>query len=163
MESKSLQIEKQQTVTPGSTKRRTKFWKPPIVNVDEEEVAKTNSSSSIENSRRGSMCSSQGSPIKVSPKKGKDQKSKKSSSPTVGGGQDDVHRKSRRNSKEKSESPRDENRLSAGARLYRVMEEQALGEAIGGLNENSYTGESRRMSLCSPVTSSPNFRYTPNI
>lgn len=154
-----MQVDKQ--VPPGNSKRRTKFWKQqPIVNyADEEEVVKPNSCSSVENSRRGSVSSSQGSPIKVSPKKGKDQKSKKSAS-AVGGGQDDVHRKSRRNSKEKIESPRDENRLSAGARLYRVMEEQALGEAIELQSANLYTGESRRMSLCSPVTSSPNFRYS---
>lgn len=147
----------------NNSKRRTKFWKQPITNyVDEEEIVKTNSSSSVENSRRESMSSGQGSPIKSSPKKSKEQKSKKSALPNVSVGQDDTmimcRRTNRKNSKDRNESPRDENRLSAGARLYRVMEEHALGETLRESNENLYSGGSRRRSLCSPG-SSPNFRY----
>lgn len=151
-------------MTAGNSKRRTKFWKQPIINyVDEEEIVKTNSSSSVENSRRESMSSGQGSPIKSSPKKSKDQKAKKS--PSSQNSADDAtsssstnRRANRRNSKDRNESPRDENRLSAGARLYRVMEEQSLGEHSGESNENLYPEGSRRMSLCSPG-SSPNFWY----
>ncbi|XP_074106071.1 uncharacterized protein LOC141531888 [Cotesia typhae] len=108
--------------------------------LDEDEVLQIRSGgSSVDNSRRESLASqASGSPSRTSPKKSRDRK-------VVS--QDDVIRRPRR---ERSDSPGNESRLSAGARLYRVLEEQALGEAIVASAEGLYINGLRAIERGKP-------------
>ncbi|XP_063984492.1 hyccin isoform X2 [Diachasmimorpha longicaudata] len=100
-----------------STKRRAWLRKHPQHSLDDDEVNPPRSGgSSVDTSRRESLASSHSSPNRTSPK----QKSKEKKI------DEEVHRRR----KDKNSSPGSESRLSAGARLYRVLEEQALGEKI---------------------------------
>ncbi|XP_034951334.1 uncharacterized protein [Chelonus insularis] len=113
-------VEEKPRPSPSGSKRRVWLRKHAHQSLDDDDVAQLRSgSSSIDNSRRESLASSHGSPSRISPKRLRD---KKPDSLT-----DQVIRRSR---KDDSDSLQNENRLSAGARLYRVLEEQALGEAI---------------------------------
>ncbi|XP_044597645.1 uncharacterized protein LOC123274192, partial [Cotesia glomerata] len=114
--------------SPSSGKRRAWLRKHMPQSLDEDEVLQIRSGgSSVDNSRRESLASqASGSPSRTSPKKSRDRK-------VVS--QDDVIRRPRR---ERSDSPGNESRLSAGARLYRVLEEQALGEVIVASAEGLY-------------------------
>lgn len=118
--------DKQHTSSQGASKRRNWLRKHAIhSSFDEDEQSRRGSAHGLmasgENSRRESVCSAAGgqsssSPSRAaaaSPKKTRDNNKK----------DDEVHKRSRRDSKH--ESP--ESRLSAGARLYRVLEEQVLG------------------------------------
>lgn len=107
--------------SPSGGKRRAWLRKHMHQSLDEDEVLQIRSGgSSVDNSRRESLASqASGSPSRTSPKKLRDRK--------AGSAQEEVVRRPRR---DRSDSPGNESRLSAGARLYRVLEEQALGEAI---------------------------------
>ena len=72
---------------------------------------------------------------------------------------DEVHRRTRKDAKERGGSPGNESRLSAGARLYRVLEEQALGEAIVASVDTLYVPRSRPNSLCTTAALSNYSRY----
>lgn len=141
VELSNCQTEKQQRLTvSGSHKRRPWHWKHALPNsIDKKDmgVGKAQSSSSLENSRRGSICSnSQSSPIKSSPKKSKDQQSKK----TAVDNKDDISHKTRKDSNVMC----DDRLAAANAHLYSLLEEQALGEIIRESVENVYTeGNSR--------------------
>lgn len=146
VELSNCQAEKQQRpAVSGSHKRRPWHWKHALPNsVDKRDtgVGKAQASSSLESSRRGSVCSSsQSSPIKSSPKKSKDQQSKR----TVDN-KDDIGQKSRKNSNVMCDFAFPDDRLAAAnAHLYSLLEEQALGEIIRESVENVYTeGNSSR-------------------
>lgn len=101
-------------------KRRTWLWKNPLHNsFDDSDIVQADRhqgpSSSAEASRRGSVCSSQSSPNRASPKRG--------TKPKKDG------QRSRR------ESLKDAG-ANVAQKLYRVLEEQALGESIGKKNKN---------------------------
>ncbi|XP_011646166.1 hyccin isoform X2 [Pogonomyrmex barbatus] len=154
VELSNCQVEKQQRpAVSGSGKRRPWHWKHALPNsVDKKDtsVGKAQSSSSLESSRRGSICSSsQSSPIKSSPKKNKDQQSKK----TIN---DDGSQKARKDSMCDSSFP-DDRLAAANAHLYSLLEEQALGEIIRESVENVYTeGNSRSMKYCATAALSSN-------
>ncbi|XP_039310676.1 hyccin isoform X3 [Solenopsis invicta] len=137
VELSNCQAEKQQRpAVSGSHKRRPWHWKhslPNTVDRRDTSVGKAQPSSSLENSRRGSICSnSQSSPIKSSPKKSKDQQSKKM---TVDN--NDISQKTRKDSSVMCDSTFSDDRLSAAnAHLYSLLEEQALGEFIRDSVEN---------------------------
>ncbi|XP_067212551.1 hyccin isoform X2 [Linepithema humile] len=159
VELSNCQIEKQQQpAVPGGSKHRPWHWKHTLPNpVDKKDAGlkKAQSSSSLESSRRGSICSSsQSSPIKSSPKKSKDQQSKK----TAVDNKDDVGQKTRKDSNVKSNFTFSDDRLSAAnAHLYSVLEEQALGEIIRESVENAYTeGNSRSINYCASAALSSN-------
>ncbi|KAG8036051.1 hypothetical protein G9C98_004630 [Cotesia typhae] len=126
--------------SPSSGKRRAWLRKHMHQSLDEDEVLQIRSGgSSVDNSRRESLASqASGSPSRTSPKKSRDRK-------VVS--QDDVIRRPRR---ERSDSPGNESRLSAGARLYRVLEEQALGEAIVASAEGLYINGLRAIERGKP-------------
>ncbi|KAL7293004.1 hypothetical protein TKK_0013452 [Trichogramma kaykai] len=112
--------------TPNVAKRRAWLWKNPLHNsFDEADIASADrhqGPSSSEASRRGSVCSSQSSPNRASPRRGgagsSGAKSKK-----------DGQRSRRESLKDAS--------ANAAQKLYRVLEEQALGEAVGKLGLKS--------------------------
>lgn len=140
------------------TKRRNWLRKHvPQVAADEDEVqrSRANSMSSNVSSRRESAASAQGSPVRSSPKKSKESKNK--SVPA----QDEVLRRPRKD-RDVRDSPGNESRLSAGARLYRVMEEQFLGEAVEDTFENLYIESGRRISICTTLSMKSNNRYRTN-
>ncbi|XP_046411711.1 hyccin isoform X3 [Neodiprion fabricii] len=152
-EPQTVSVQQQQPVNPTS-RHRTWPWKHSQQNSpDEEDIGqnRANSSSSKDSSRRESINSNQSSPSKSSPKKKKDEQLKKAESLST---QDSVHRRLRKESKDRSVSP-SESRMSAGARLYRVLEEQRLDEVLGE-PVNLYIGNSRPVSLCSTAALSTN-------
>lgn len=163
VELSNCEIEKQQQpVISSGSKHRPWHWKHTLPNpVDKKDAGlkKAQSSSSLESSRRGSICSSsQSSPIKSSPKKNKDQQSKK----TAVDNKDDGGQKTRKDSKDvKSNFTFSDDRLSAAnAHLYSVLEEQALGEIIRESVENVYTeGNSRSINYCASAALSSNIWY----
>lgn len=159
VELSNCQVEKQQQpAVSGSSKRRLWHRKHALSNtVDKKDMGKAQSSSSLEGSRRGSVCSSsQGSPIKSSsPKKSKDQQLKKTTL-------DDASQKSRKDSNLKCDSSTySDDRLTANAHLYSVLEEQALGEIIRESVENVYAdgNNSRSMKFCATAALSSNIWY----
>lgn len=89
------------------------------------------------------MASSHGSPIRGSPKKLREKKTEII--------QDDVLRRPRKD-RDRSISPGNESRLSAGARLYRVLEEQALGEAIVASVDTLYVNGMRAIDRGRPTS-----------
>ncbi|KAG5345751.1 HYCCI protein, partial [Acromyrmex heyeri] len=161
VELSNCQAEKQQRpAVSGSHKRRPWHWKHALPNsVDKKDTGagKAQSSSSLESSRRGSICSSsQSSPIKSSPKKSKDQQSKKTSIDN----KDDINQKTRKDSNVMCDSTFSDDRLAANAHLYSLLEEQALGEIIRESVENVYIeGNSRSMYYCATAALSSNTWY----
>ncbi|XP_044017778.1 hyccin-like isoform X2 [Aphidius gifuensis] len=116
--------EKPQLSAPSSGKRRVWLRKHTQQSFDDDDINIIKScTSSIDNSRRESLASSHGSPNRSSPKKIRDKKFDNTGELLSSV---DVHR--RRKDKDKNTSPGNESRLSAGARLYRVLEEQSLGD-----------------------------------
>ncbi|KYM97731.1 PREDICTED: hyccin isoform X2 [Cyphomyrmex costatus] len=161
VELSNCQAEKQQRPAVSSShKRRPWHWKHALPNsVDKKDTgaAKAQSSSSLESSRRGSICSnSQSSPIKSSPKKSKDQQSKK----TAIDNKDDISQKTRKESNVMCDSTFSDDRLAANAHLYSLLEEQALGEIIRESVENVYTeGNSRLIHYCATAALPSNTWY----
>lgn len=146
----------------SSIRHRTWPWRhsqqnSPDDDVDVGQNNKANSSSSKDSSRRESINSSQGSPSKSSPKKKKDKDDNQSKKTDLNNTQDSVPRRLRKESKDRSVSP-SESRMSAGARLYRVLEERTLDEVLGE-SVNLYIGNSRPVSLCSTAALSTNTWY----
>lgn len=161
--SNSSQVEKQQQPTvSGSSKRRPWHWKHALPNsVDKRDTSnagKAQSSSSLEGSRRGSVCSSShSSPIKSSsPKKSKDQQSKKASNEMTN--KDDASQKARKDNNVKCDLV-DDGRLVANAHLYSVLEEQALGEIIRESVENLFTDGNRSINYRATAALSSNIWY----
>lgn len=159
VELSNCQVEKQQQpAVSGSNKRRPWHWKHTLPNSDKKDtgVGKAQSSSSLEGSRRGSVCSSsQSSPIKSSPKKSKDQQLKKTAL-------DDASQKNRKDSNVKCDSTYSDDRLAAAnAHLYSVLEERALGEIIRESMDNVYTegNNSRPIKFCATAALSSNIWY----
>ncbi|XP_072751198.1 hyccin isoform X2 [Anoplolepis gracilipes] len=157
VELSNCQVEKQQQpAVSGSSKRRPWHWKHTLPNsIDKKDMGmeKVQSFSSLEGSRRGSVCSSsQSSPIKSSPKKSKDQQLKKTILNV------DASQKNRKDSNVKSDSTFSEDRLTAAnMHLYSMLEEQALGEIIRESVENVYTeGNNRSIKFCATATLSSN-------
>ncbi|XP_032671421.1 hyccin isoform X2 [Odontomachus brunneus] len=159
VELSNCQVEKQQQPTvSGSSKRRPWHWKhalPSSVDKKDTGVGKAHSSSSLEGSRRGSVCSSHSSPIKSSPKRSKDQQSKKATHEN----KDDASQKARKESSIKCDSTFGDDRLAANAHLYSVLEEQALGEIIRESVENLYTEGNRSIGYCATAALSSNIWY----
>ncbi|XP_019699348.1 hyccin isoform X2 [Harpegnathos saltator] len=160
VELSNCQVEKQQQPTvSGSSKRRPWHWKhtlPSSVDIKKDMgVGKAQSSSSLEGSRRGSVCSSHSSPIKSSPKKSKDQQSKKATHEN----KDDASQKARKDSNVKCDSTFADDRLATNAHLYSVLEEQALGEIIRESVENLYTEGNRSINYCATAALSSNIWY----
>lgn len=118
--------EKPQLSAPPSGKRRVWLRKHTQQSLDDDDINPPKSgASSVDNSRRESLASSHGSPSRSSPKKLRDKKGDNLINQDLSA---DIHR--RRKDRDRNASPGNESRLSAGARLYRVLEEQALGEKI---------------------------------
>ncbi|XP_023290782.1 hyccin isoform X4 [Orussus abietinus] len=134
--------ENQTTSTTAVKQRGWRSWKPSLRGTVDEEEAARSSPSSKESSRRESTTSIQGSPMRSSPKRSRDQ-SKKTSTDCSGNILEEVRRRPRRGSKEGNESM-EENRSSAGARLYRLLEERALGEAIIEPSDDPYIPAGRQ-------------------
>lgn len=160
VELSNCQVEKQQQpAVSGSSKRRPWHWKHALPNsIDKKDtgVGKAQSSSSLESSRRGSVCSGQNSPIKSSPKKSKDQQSKKMGHEN----KDDVNQKARKDNNVKCDmSSFADDRLAHNAHLYSVLEERALGEMIRESVENLYTDGNRSINFCTTTTLSSNIWY----
>ncbi|CAB0044689.1 unnamed protein product, partial [Trichogramma brassicae] len=112
--------------TPNVAKRRAWLWKNPLHNsFDEADIASADrhqGPSSSEASRRGSVCSSQSSPNRASPRRG-------GAGPGGAKSKKDGQRSRRESLKDAS--------ANAAQKLYRVLEEQALGEAVGKLGLKS--------------------------
>lgn len=160
VELSNCQIEKQQQPAVSGGKHRPWHWKHANpVDKKDAGLKKAQSSSSLESSRRGSICSSsQSSPIKSSPKKSKDQQSKK----TTADNKDDTGQRARRDSNVKPTNfTFSDDRLSAAnAHLYSVLEEQALGEFIRESVENVYIeGNSRSINYCATAALSSYIWY----
>lgn len=159
VELSNCQVEKQQQpAVSGSSKRRPWHWKHAFPNsVDKKDmgVGKAQSLSSLESSRRGSVCS-QNSPIKSSPKRSKDQQSKKTNLEN----KDDINHKTKKDSNVKCDlSTFADDRLAPNAHLYSVLEEQALGEIIRESVENLYTEGNRPINFYTTTTLSSNIWY----
>lgn len=158
VELSNCQIEKQQQPAVSGSKRRPWHWKHTLPNTaDKKDMGRAqSSSSSLEGSRRGSVCSnSQSSPIKSSPKRSKDQQLKKTPL-------DDGSPKSKKDSSAKCDTTFSDDRLMAvNAHLYSVLEEQALGEIIRESVESVYTegNNSRSMKFCATAALSSNTWY----
>lgn len=171
----SSQSPKQSRTPLSITKRRAWLWKNPMHNsFDESDIINADKHqlpgmiappSSVENSRRESLCSSQSSPNRASPKRNRESRNKKDSG------------KSRKDSIKESKQDRSDHsaqscssheggssRPSAAQRLYRVLEEQALGEAIGRLSSGSFKNkqqpQQQPINLCASGEVSPNNRYS---
>jgi len=162
VELSNYQVERQeQPAVSGSNKRRLWHWKHTLTNpIDKKDtmIGKAQSSSSLDNSRHGSVCSSShSSPIRSSPKKSKDQQLKKAIVET----KDDVGQKTRKDNNVKCDSVFPDDRLAtANAHLYSVLEEQALGELIHESAENVYTeGNNRSISFYTNAALSSNIWY----
>lgn len=143
VELSNCQVEKQQQPAVSGSKRRPWHWKHTLPNtVDKKDpgMGKAQSSSSLEGSRRGSVCSSsQSSPIKSSPKRSKDQQLKKAAL-------DDGSPKNKKDINVKCDSTFSDDRLTAvNAHLYSVLEEQALGEIIRESVDSVYTEGNNRV------------------
>ncbi|XP_058799195.1 hyccin [Phymastichus coffea] len=129
----------------SSVRRRAWLWKNPMHNsFDDTDIAIADrhqvpaivvQPSSSDNSRRPSVASSQSSPNRSSPKRGRNKK-------------DNAAGKMRRDSlKDKSSGE------SAAQKLYRVLEEQALGEAVGRLGVG-ISKSKQPINLCNPTDGS---------
>ncbi|RLU22519.1 hypothetical protein DMN91_004797 [Ooceraea biroi] len=141
VELSNYQVEKQEqpAAISGNNKRRLWHWKHTLPNpIDKKDmcIGRAQSSTSLDSSRRGSVCSnSQNSPIRSSPRKSKDQQLKK----TAAENKDDIGQKTRKDSGVKCDSAFPDDRLAAtNAHLYSVLEERALGELIHEPTENVY-------------------------
>ena len=158
--------------TPRSvTRRRAWLWKNPLHNsFDDTDIAIADRHqvpgivappSSVENSRRGSVASSQSSPNRSSPRKNRESRKK-------GDGQGKSRKDSIKEAKKEAagesagQSSSTHERSSAAQRLYRVLEEQALGEAVGKLSGSSTKSKNQQqpLNLCTPGDVSPNNRYS---
>ncbi|XP_031778561.1 hyccin isoform X1 [Nasonia vitripennis] len=157
----------QRTPVHSSTRRRAWLWKNPLHNsFDDTDIAIADRHQlpgivapppSTENSRRESLCSSQSSPNRSSPKRNRGEpKSKKDIS--QGKGKKDLSK----DSTKESSGQTSDSRGSTAQRLYRVLEEQALGEAVGRLSGGSSRNkpQNQPMNLCAPGDVSPNNRYS---
>lgn len=159
VELSNYQVERQeQPAVAGSSKRRLWHWKHTLPNpIDKKDTSigkAHSSSSSLDSSRRASVCSnSQSSPIRSSPRKSKDQQQSKR---TPAESKDDVGQRTRRDSNVKC----DDRLAAVNAHLYSVLEEQALGEFIHEPAENVYTeGNSRSMNFYTTAALSSNIWY----
>ncbi|XP_015595660.1 hyccin isoform X2 [Cephus cinctus] len=133
------------TPTPTPSKQQRAWpWRQSRQNSLEEEdpgrASKASSNSSRDNSRRESVSSqiqNQASPAKSSPKRSKEKKDQ-----------------DKKDQDFRSQSPKSnsvaESKTSAGARLFRVLEEQALGEILTVDGNDSYAV--RPVSLCGSST-----------
>ncbi|XP_026825264.1 uncharacterized protein LOC105275162 isoform X2 [Ooceraea biroi] len=163
VELSNYQVEKQEqpAAISGNNKRRLWHWKHTLPNpIDKKDmcIGRAQSSTSLDSSRRGSVCSnSQNSPIRSSPRKSKDQQLKK----TAAENKDDIGQKTRKDSGVKCDSAFPDDRLAAtNAHLYSVLEERALGELIHEPTENVYMeGNSRSVNFYTTAALSSNIWY----
>lgn len=133
--------------SPGGSKRRAWLRKHTHYSLDDDDAAvqPRSGGSSVDNSRRESLASNHGSPTnRGSPKKLRDKKTELI--------QDDVQRRPKKEKDTRSNSPGNESRLSAGARLYRVLEEQALGESIVASVDTLYDNGMRAIDRSRPTS-----------
>ncbi|KZC04780.1 Hyccin [Dufourea novaeangliae] len=107
-------------------------------NEEASRMKKVSSTSSLESSRRGSVCSVQSSPNKSSPKRTKDH-SKRNTSEHSEDHNSKANPRKRKEQKEVSDFVHGENKIDSGSRLYSVLEEQVLGEMIHNSMENLYS------------------------
>lgn len=161
----------QQGAAGGSgSKRRAWLWKhAPHYSMEDDldgggttGFQQKSSCSSLENSRRESLNSSHGSPNRnSSPRRNRDsqQTKQRGNVDIVSSMIEEVHRRNRKENKDRGGSPSNESRVSAGARLYRVLEEQALGEAIVASVDTLYVTRRRPNSLCTSAALSNYTRY----
>lgn len=148
VELSNYEVEKQEQPTvPGGSRRRPWHWKHTLpTSVDKKDVGmgKIQFLVPLESSRRGSVCSSQSSPIKASPKKSKDQQSKKATFEN----KDDVNQKVKKDCGSFLDD-----KLDANTHLYNVLEEKVLGEIIRESMENVYTKGNRLINFCTTALS----------
>lgn len=152
----STEVEKhQQPTTSGSNKRRNWLWKHAFSNsLDEDDIGKTHSSTSLESSRRGSICSNKNSPNRSPFKKNKDQR--KVAGDSI---EDGIKQRQWKDTTEIYDSVYNENKLNASTHLYSVLEEQALGEAVQDSSESLYTGSSTTGTFSTTIALSTNIWY----
>ncbi|XP_043248115.1 hyccin isoform X2 [Colletes gigas] len=122
--------------------RRSKWFpeqsKHSIIAPSEEDVIiKKVSSSSLENSKRGSVSSVQSSPNKSSPKRNKEY-SRRNTSKHNEDHSSKMNLQTRKERKENSDLAYNENKIGTGSHLYSVLEDQVLGEIINKSMENLY-------------------------
>ena len=156
------QLEKQQQPAVASSGKRFPWhWKHslPISSEEDAGMRKVSSSSSLENSRRGSACSGQSSPAKSSPKRGKEHSKRTKSESNEDHGASKGNARARKEQKESSDSAYVENRMSSGSHLYSVLEEQALGEMVHESVENLYLEGNKSIGFRTSAALSTNTWY----
>ncbi|XP_011505969.1 PREDICTED: hyccin [Ceratosolen solmsi marchali] len=146
----------------SSNKRRAWLWKNPLHNsFDDTDIALADRHqlpephpASLDSSRRESLSSSQGSPNRSSPKRGHELRQRKNS-----GSRKDATKEPGKDSVEIS-------KFNATQKLYRVLEEQALGESVGrstggDISRNKQQQQQQQpINLCVAEDLSPNNRYS---
>ncbi|XP_076375759.1 PI4KA lipid kinase complex subunit hyccin isoform X2 [Megalopta genalis] len=133
----------------------TKQSRVSAVNEETDRIKQVSSTSSLEGSRRGSMCSAHISPNKSSPRRKKEHmkrnKSEHNEDHNV-----KVNLRKRREQKECSESACGENKINSGSHLYSVLEEQVLGEIIHESMENVYMDGNKSLNYRTTTALSTN-------
>ncbi|XP_076225486.1 PI4KA lipid kinase complex subunit hyccin isoform X3 [Nomia melanderi] len=124
-------------------------------NEETARMKKVSSTSSLESSRHGSVCSAQNSPNKSSPRKSKDH-SKRNTSEHNEDHNLKVNLRKRKEQKECSDSAYGENKISSGSHLYSVLEEQVLGELIHESMENLYVDGNKTLNYRTTAALSTN-------
>ncbi|XP_078042015.1 PI4KA lipid kinase complex subunit hyccin isoform X4 [Augochlora pura] len=124
-------------------------------NEEADRIKQVSSTSSLEGSRRGSVCSAHVSPNKSSPRRKKEHlkrnKSEHSEDHNV-----KVNIRKRKEQKECSESACEENKINSGSHLYSVLEEKVLGEIIHESMENVYMDGNKSLNYRTTTALSTN-------
>ena len=153
----AIQLENQpQPTVSNTTKRFPWHWKHslPISSEEDTKIRKL-SSSSMEFSKRGSVCSNQNSPIKFSPKRNREHLKKDISEK----GEDDIMKKVKKEHKINTDLAHDENNIGSSSYLYNVLEEQFLGEIIHESMENLYLEGNKSIGFHATAALSTNTWY----
>lgn len=152
----------EQPAASSSTKWFPWNWKHslPISSEEDAGVKKVGSSTSLENSRRGSACSVQSSPVKSSPKRNKEHSKRNKSANSEDQNDSKGNLRMRKERKESSDLiAYEENKANFGSRLYSVLEEQVLGEMINESLENLYSEGNKSIGFRTTAALSTNTWY----
>ncbi|XP_017892513.1 hyccin isoform X2 [Ceratina calcarata] len=137
-EANATQLENEQQPTVSNPVKRFPWHRKQALPIDEDTRMRKGSSSSLDMSRRGSVCSNQNSPIRSSPKRNKEH-SKKNTCEKSEDQNTKVNPKARKEQREHADFIQAENKIGPGSHLYSVLEEQFLGEVIHESMDNSYS------------------------
>ncbi|XP_076760303.1 uncharacterized protein LOC143428911 [Xylocopa sonorina] len=152
-----LEIQQQSTVS-NQTKRFPWHWKHSLLISSEEDTRiRKVRSSSLEISKRGSVCSNQNSPIRSSPKR-----SKEYSKRNVFEINEDylkLNPKTKKEYKENADLDHGESKFDSGSHLYSVLEEQFLGEMVHESTESLYSDGNKSIGFHTAATLSTNTWY----